>query len=533
MTMTMAEAALRETAAIQRNREGARTFRRSLEEQVLQVLSVNTLSKTFYASREEITSETLNVLRKASREMPEFLAKALVWSRTKALLKTVPTVGLVALSASRDKTFFRAVFDRVILIPDDLRTFVLWSKSGRVSGRNGFGGCVMDPVREWLKRMSEYHAVKYGSAHSEDIALRDILRLSHPRSELAAVRERFGWLVHGWSEIGPEPSPTNPMIWALERLKHTADEDEIVRLIAEYNLPYEVVVPSVRSTSPKVWEMLLRRAPYFNLLRNLNTFERHGVFEKPENVEYAAGRLADPKSVERSKLLPFRFFSAFQAYTKEAGYRRAIADAIAKALDLSFGNMPEFPQGTRIAVAPDVSGSMTGLVSEKGLTRYIDIAGIFAAAVLKKAGETVLLPFDTRLHSVPFASSDSLMTVAGKIAQVGGGGTSLGLPVQHLLDRKIPVDVFIGITDQEEWVYGIGFRCRGPFIELWQKYRQAVNPDAQAFLVTIAPYRDAAAPKEEPGVHFIYGWSEAVVGYIPLMLQSGVSQVERVNGITL
>lgn len=516
------------------NHEGAPCYVLGLEDQVLQVLTTNTLGNTFYASQQEIAQTTLDVLYRAVRECPEFLAKALVYARNEGLLKTVPVVGLVVLSTARDKGLLEAVFDRVILIPDDLRSFVEWCKSGKIRGRKGFGGCVVPLVRRWLVRMSEYHAVKYGSSASKGFTLRDIIRLSHPKTSDPASHERLGWLNRGWDAIGPAPSPTNPKLWALEALKRATSEDETVRLITEFGLPYEVVVPAVRSASPRVWEALMMAAPYMNMVRSLNTYARHGVFENPVNVQYVVSRLTDPKAVEKSRLLPLRFFSAFQAYTATVGYNREIAEALSRAMDLMFVNMPEFPQGTRVAVAPDVSGSMDSPVSDKSQTRIIDIASIYAASILKKSGQdTLLLPFDTKLHSVPLTGDDSLMAIATKIASYGGGGTSVGLPVQYLLDREIEVDVCIGITDSEDWASGRGFDCRDSFIGLWRKYRQTVNRNAQAFLLTVAPYGHAVAPKDEPNVHFIYGWSDAVVGYIPKIVSAGLGQVDTIKRISL
>jgi 60 kDa SS-A/Ro ribonucleoprotein len=525
------------------NYHGAPTFQRPLPERVLQVLTTNTLGNTFYASAQEITAQTLEVLQKAAVDIPEFLAKALVYARNKALLKTVPVIGLVALSTAKDKSLFRSAFNRVVLIPDDLRTFVEWCASGKIKGRKGFGGCVVEPVREWLCRMTEYHALKYGSTQSKGFTLRDIIRMSHPKAGDAAVHERLGWLARGWDSIGPDPSPTNPSVWALELLKRTTDEAAAIRLITEFGLPFEVVVPSVKATTPETWEALMRQAPYFNLLRSINTYARHGLFEKPENIEYVVRRLTDKKSVEKSRLLPLRFHAAFMAYTREVGYSRAIADAMAAGLDLTFANMPSFPKGTQVCIAPDVSGSMSSEAPTrpnrsgerpKYVPQFIDIAGIFSAALLKKCGsDALLLPVDTRLHHPRFATGDSMMSIAREIANHGGGGTSLGLPVQHLLDRKIKIGVYIGITDNEDWAFGNGYGCRDSFGSLWQQYRQKVSPEARAFLVTIAPYGHAVAPSEETSVSFIYGWSEQVVSYIPLMAETGASQVDAVNGMTL
>ncbi len=530
-----------------KNHEGAPAFKRDLAERIVQVLTTNTLGNTFYVKKEELTAETLEVLHEGVQVMPEFLARAIVYARNRAMLKTVPVIASVVLSTAKDKTLLSRVFDRTVLIPDDLRTYVQWCMSEKIKGVKGFGGCRVEPVRSWLNNMSGYHAVKYGSTQSKDITLRDIIRLSHPKPKSFEVSERFGYLCRGWSQIGNSPSPSNPIIWALEKLKRTTDEGEIIRLITAYNLPYEVVVPSVKSMSTKLWEALLKVAPYMNLLRSLKTFERNGVFEKEENLEYAVNRLTDLKELQKAKkLLPFRYLKAFNAWTQDYGFKSVISDALDFGLNQSFVNMPDFPKGSRIAVCPDVSASMNGAMDgstpwmtnskrDPNIMRYIDIAGIFASAVLKKSENTILLPFDTKLHSIPYCSRDTMMSIAKRITEFGGGGTSVGLPIQHLLDRKIKVDAMVGITDNVDWAYGYGtsYSCRDGFLATWRNYRKQVNPEAKAFLVTIAPYATSCVPKDEPGVYSIFGWSDAVVGYVPLMLSGGASQLDEIRAIPL
>jgi hypothetical protein len=51
--------------------------------------------------------------------------------------------------------------------------------------------------------------------------------------------------------------------------------------------------------------------------------------------------------------------------------------------------------------------------------------------------------------------------------------------------------------------------------------------------VTVAPYNDAVAPAGEPGIRFIYGWSEKVLNYIGLALESGETQVQAIEKMEL
>lgn len=517
------------------NREGVPAFYRSLREQVVQILTTGTLGDTFYASGEKLAAEAMEVLLKARDECPEFFARALVWARNEGLMKTLPILGLAVLSGGRGsaKNLFETVFDQVVRIPDDMRAFVTLVRSGVIPGRSGLGGIVRDAVRDKTLTLTEYHAVKYGSAVSRGITLRDIVRMSHPRPTTDTIAERIGWLTHGYRALGANPA-LNPQIRALEALKRATDEDEILLLIRQGRLPFEAVIPALQRTTPRIWAELLRQAPYMNLLRNLATFTRRGVFQDETSVRYAVDRLTDPGAVRASKVLPFRFFTAWQTYVgiDESNFR--IADALRKALELSFANMPSFG-GRRIAIGTDVSGSMGGKISDFGNTRYIDIAGIFTGALLRRIEDrAILLPFESHVvDSRQLSPRDDILVTTEKLANIHGGGTAVGAPIEHLLDRKIAVDAFIGITDCEDWAYGNGFPTSESFLYLWRRYRTEVAPEARAFLVTIAPYRDAVAPQGEKGVRFIYGWSERVLRFISTELESGSGQVETIEAMNL
>lgn len=517
------------------NPEGAPSFRRSMKEQLLAILSTGTFGDTFYASGKELAQEAVKVITEAREACPHFLARALVWAREEGMMKTVPVTGLVILSAGggRTKDLFEQIFPRIVKTPDDVRLFVSIAVSGKIPGRKGLGGMTVGPVRVFCESVSEYHALKYGSAQSKDVTLRDIIRMTHPKPTSPEATERLGWLVRGKKVLGSDQA-LNPRIHKLESLKRATTEMEVTTLIREGGLPFEVVVPSLKSTTTGIWSELLRQAPYMNLLRNLETFTRHGVFASEENVQYAIARLTDSNAIRRSRVLPFRFFNAWQVYLKNETRDNRIADALRTALELSFENMPSLGDRT-VAISPDVSGSMSlGKISSESTTRFIDIAGIFTGALLKRIeGRAIPLPFDTAVHTNDLSSRDDIMVTAKKVAAYGGGGTAVGAPVEYLLDREIKVDTFIGITDNVDWAYGDNFQTSAGFLELWRSYKEKIAPDAEAFLITIAPYREAVAPRGEKGVHFIYGWSDRVLNFITSRLQSGESQVDRIEQMEL
>jgi 60 kDa SS-A/Ro ribonucleoprotein len=514
------------------NHGGGVSYRRSLREQVLQVLSTNTLNDTFYVKKEQLALETIDVLMKAREKDPWFLAQAIVWARQHGLMKSAPIWALAILSGRKGlhKELFRKTFIKTILTPDDLRTFVECIKVGAAPGRVGLGGIVRDCVAGWIGNISEYHTVKYGSTKSEGVTLRDIVRMTHPKPASDTENERLGWLVKGSLRRNMK---LNPSLHRFEALKKADTEKRQIFLVKAGKLPFEVVVPSVPKMTVGLWTELLHNAPYMNLLRSLNTFQKNGVFDTEANVDYAVAKLTDPVAVSRSRVLPFRFFDAWKAYTSTNSFKAEIADALRAALELSFQNLPDFGKERHVTLGIDVSGSMDEKVSEKGQTRFVDIAGIFAGALLKHAPKSLVLPFQDRVLLGPqFSRRDDVLITAEKIARLANNGTALGAPIQHLLDRKIKTDVFIGITDNEDWAYGNSYCTRGSFLELWRDYKKE-NPKAIAFVVTIDPNRCASAPDGEEGVHFIYGWSDKVLQYISSKLSSGLGQVESVSKIEL
>lgn len=523
------------------NKEGQPAFSRSIEEDTLAVLTTQTLSNTFYVGQKELAKETVEVLRKMSDKDPAFLAKALIYARNKGLMKMAPTVGLAVLSENKTeqgKEAFSKAFRHVIRIPDDLREFVELIRTGSF-GKKALMGVRKIVVQNWLRHMSEYHGLKYGSANSEGITLRDVLRLTHPlpkvldrnkegkgqsydRLRSGAQAELFGWLVKGWEKIGDEPSPSNALVWAFEKVKRSEDEKEVISLVKKYKLPWEVVVPSVKKMTKGIWNALLEGMPYMALLRNLNTMERHEVLKEKAAVKDVAKRLSDPEAVAKCKQLPFRFFNAHKAYNGP----QEIRDAIHDALEASFVNMPEI-KDLKVVVSNDISGSMGSPASDKGTTTYSEIAGIFGAALFKKCEDVELIPFDDRAHPEmgKVSKRDTIMSIAQKIGNVQGG-TNIGAPMRHLLDCKRKVDVFIGITDNVDWS-GDGF------LTALEEYRAKLNKNLKCFLITIAPYRDGLAPMDYPDVYCTYGWSDSVLKYIGLILSGGAGQVDDVKAIDL
>ena len=467
------------------NKEGFPVYKRTIKEDVLSVLTTGSTANLFYARATENVKEMLEVLRKC--EDTWFLAKATIYARNKGFTRTLPIASLVEISR-REPVLFRKIADKICQNPHDWQQLIDICRSRTI--RQGVGRSVKEAILRAIAKMSEYHAMKYPRA------VEDMINISHPHESLNPRIIRY---IKKKEHEGEQ-------FRHLKTLKTSENEDEIIQAIVDGSLPYEVVTGSVKRMTPRIWEALLYQAPYFNLIRNLNNFGRNGVFDDRENLDYAVRRITDEKAIRQSKLFPFRFYVAYRMLEDFRGSER-LKNALQIALEKSVANVPELDG--KVAIASDVSGSMSSsLTGDYSVVQCSDLVGLFTGCLVKKCRELpIVLPFDNDVREDIASRVYEKETVMG-IARCFGahGGTSLSAPVEWLIRRRESVDYFIAFTDNEEWV-------GRPFIEAWMEYRE-IAPECRAYLVTLLPYRDYPVPPEMSDVHFIFGWSDAVLRYI-------------------
>lgn len=528
--------------ATARNYEGAPAFARSDEESLVRVLTTGTFEQTFYATAAELSQEALALFRAFAERDPHFLAQAIIYARSEGLMRIVPIAALVVLSAAQTddaKELFRRTFPKVIQTPGDLQDFLTLC---RLKSLRGMGKAVTHATQRWLASISQYHVIKYGS-ESQDMSLRDIYRLARPKLESEAnaiaryvVRHEVTpelTQIAGYEALKREAQALRAGGESLSDEERRAAEERILALIAQHRLPWEVVAGQVRG-SAAVWDAMLRQMPYMALLRNLNNAIKYDVADRPETLAHITGILADPERVRTSRQFPFAFYAALQAlpaHTDAGSAVLELRDAVERALELSFQNMPDL--GRSVLIANDISGSMSSRPSARSDMTMAEIAAVFAAAAFKKAEDGAIVSFDTEAHPRSVRKDQTIASIAQAVTGYGGG-TSLSAPIEYAFGRKDPprvYDVAIFITDSESWVDHLT-RNRG-VLDLIREYRSRVNPKLKCFFVQLLPYSHAVVPPEEPDCYYIYGWSSSILSFIATMLDGGQSQMEHVRQVTV
>ncbi|RYG91706.1 TROVE domain-containing protein [Loktanella sp. IMCC34160] len=458
-----------------------------------QLSMTGTFGATFY---QDPLQELAKVLAAANAVDPTFLAKTAVYTRKSGNMKDMPAL-LLAVLAGRDPVLFRQVFGQVVDNGKMLRTFVQIMRSGQ-TGRKSLGSAPKRMVANWLIEASDKALLQ--AAVGNDPSLADVVKLVHPKPGNPAREALFAWIIGKPCDVALLPDAVQDFL----RFKEAGTGPVP-------DVPFQMLTQLPLST--KQWAEIAENASWQMTRMNLNTFLRHGVLALPEMRRMIAARLRDPALIAKARVFPYQLMTAYQAMSAEMP--EEIRDALHDAMELAVRNVPELPG--RVVVCPDVSGSMSGPVTgyRKGATtatRFVDVAGLVAAAVLRRNPSALVLPFEVEVREMRLEPRDTILTNAGRLAEKWGGGTNCAAPLEWLLARRKPVDLVVMVSDNQSWAHNAHGGSGTAMMHAWEKLKQR-NPGARLVCIDIAPYGTAQA-KERDDVLNVGGFSDAVFDQI-------------------
>lgn len=483
------------------NKAGGKAYSLSTHIALAKYACSGTFNDCYQANAEEQLDKVLAMCNDSD---PEFIAKLAVYARQLGHMKDVPAF-LVAYLAKENIELCKRVFDRVIDDPKMLRNFVQVLRSG-VVGRKSLGTAPKKLVQGFLNKLTDEQLFKADVGNNP--SLPDIIKMMHPKPESKEREALYAYL------IGKEPK------------KADSDKDHLLPLVREFeaykkgesleipNVPFQMLTALPLSKAD--WSKIAERATFRQTRINLNTFERHGVFENPAMVDLIARRLSDPNEVRKSRTLPYQLFTTFMNVNVDQKIKNALQSAVEVALE----NVPSIDGDLYIAL--DTSGSMRepvtgnrGSVTTK--TRYIDVAALFAAGIVRKNKNATILPFDTAVNAkaVEINPFDSIMTNAQKLASINGGGTDCSVALAYLNERKAKASGVIYISDNESWRYYAGKKYHSRnggkgtgMMEEWEIFSKR-NPGSKLVNIDISP-SDTSQISNKPNTLLVGGFSDMV-----------------------
>lgn len=482
------------------NEAGGVAYRMSNKQALAQYAAVGCLNGTFYASGED---QLEAVLKLCDQVEPEFTAKTALYARTKEHMKDMPAL-LVAVLSVKGPGLMAEVFDRVIDSPKMLRNFVQIMRSG-VVGRKSLGSLPKRMIVQWLESRTD-EQLFVGSV-GNDPSLADIVKMAHPKPNTSSRQALYAWLVGREYDASSLPD----LVQQYERLKRqTVRGPEPVP-----DVPFQMLT-SLPLTEQD-WLQIARKASWQMTRMNLNTFQRHGVFNDQELVGQIANRLKNSRLIEQARVFPYQLMTAYMNASSEVPM--TIREALQDAMEIAISNVPHATG--KIYVCPDVSGSMHSPITgeRNGATtkvRCIDVAALVAAAVLRRNPQAEVIPFESNVVACPLNPRDTVMTNAHKLASLPCGGTNCSAPLAYLNQRKANGDLVIYVSDNESW---IDTPMHGRFgggatetLRQWNVFKQR-NSQAKMICIDIQPYATTQAA-ERADIINVGGFSDQVFSLI-------------------
>ncbi len=524
------------------NEAGGRAYTLPPKQALAQLAATGCFNGTFYASGEAQLIQLQSLISQV--EDPVYLAKLAVYARERAFMKDMPAALLVALSKQSPK-LMRQVFSRVIDNGRMLRTTFQMIRSGQF-GRKCLSSALQGAFDRWLNEASVSKLLSASIGH--DPSLRDILRLARPTPKDNTRRALFGWLVDKeipkWAPAVEEDLPE--AIRLLTAFRQADSEAAQVEILTKLDVRWDLLADAAKG--PFVWKAIARKMGPQALRMNLNTLFRHQVFEDRKLVSYVANRLADPAEIARSKAFPYQYFAAYLNVDRQIP--EPIRASLNKAAELACGNVPTLPGP--VVIGLDASGSMscavTGNRGRGGTSkvRCVDVAAVFAAAILRQNPGSVVIPFDTKAYKAEFKPEMSVLSVAKKLSKYGGGGTDCSVPIReaNTTFEGRPFAGIVLVSDSESWVYKnrsyfYGVRGASGVMTEWQEFvkkqvklGRAETAGPKLVCIDIQPYTTVQAP-DRSDILNVGGFSDAVFNVVDAFLASDesrfVTEVESVE----
>lgn len=418
------------------NLAGGESYKQTNELELISILLTSFVGDSFYEKSNDTISRLRRILPKVD---PKFAAKAAIFARDTFGMRSITHVLTGELTQySSGMTWAKNFYDKVVLRPDDMNEILAYYLNNKTDKSDPkFPNSLKKGFASAFNRFDDYQIAKYRSENKE-MKLVDIVNLVHPIPN-QKNKESLSNLISGDLKI--------TQTWESmlsEAGQNANDENEL------------------SDNKSAVWETLLKekKIGYFALLRNL----RNIIEQSNESVDMACEMLTNDKLISKSRVLPFRFKTAYDEIYKIANdsKSRKVMVSIEEALNKSLVNVPKFEGETLVVI--DVSGSMKGKPS--------DIASLFGAIIAKKNNCDVMT-FSNRAQYVSYNPSDSTISIRNSF-HFSGGGTNFK-DIFKVANKSY--DRIIILSDMQSWIgyetpskeyndYKKKFKC-DPYVYSW------------------------------------------------------------------
>jgi TROVE domain len=506
--------------------EGATGYLRDAKSELFLLAVSNFVgTDTFYEKGGDRDDRFGRLVRRLAIEDPEWTAGLLKWLRGDGNMRTAALVGAAEFTAERllndAPGYSRQVIDSVLQRPDEPgELLAYWTST--------YGRKLPKPMKRGIadavQRMyNERNLLKYDT-DSKGYRFGDVLELTHasPDPEKAWQGDLFKHAIdrrHNRDGEIPERLRmvrrraqllSEPVMARRGLLASAALSEDAENWLAGAGMTWEALAGWLQGPmDAAAWEAVIPSMGYMALLRNLRNFDEAGVPDR--TAAMVAAKLADPDEVARSRQLPMRFYSAFNAVPSLRW-----GHALEQALTASLGNIPTL--GGRTLVLVDTSSSMEAGFSRDGSLMRWDAAALFGVALGRRCTSADVVSFSSaryymsdqpgaKTKAFPLTKGGSLLGDVRTWKDGGwflGGGTDTAAALREQFRGH---DRVVIVTDEQVARDG-------------HEVTAAVPANVPMYTWNLAGYEAGHAPSGGQNRHAFGGLTDAAFRMVP-MLEAG------------
>ena len=541
------------------NYMGEMAFKLADKELLVSTVMTTFLQNSYYERESEIVNRITDLVDKVD---PLFAAKLAIYVRNEGNLRSVSHLVSALLAKYVSGTDWgKRFYNRIVVRPDDMSEIV-----SAYANLNGMGlndlkkipNSIKKGFKEALERLDAYQIDKY-KMQNREVSLIDLVRLFHPKGNQKNA-EAYKRLVNGESlaDLYESKVLEKEMTKAGQTTKDATQEEKD-----------EAKREAITAVLDNVKGM-----PVMNLLRNL----RNILLYAPDKVNDACEQLTIEKKILNSRLLPFRFATAYAEIEKvmyddtktkttssivfeseeskqritESRFNKLkqnLLDAIEGAIEIACQNIPVLDGNCAILV--DDSGSMRGdagghsRVSAFSKTNSSMIAHLFASMMAWRQHDVYVGLFGDRLIQVPYKRNVKLLDFNKESYEIGGrcgGSTENGIYtfLENVVKERKKIDNIIVFSDCQigrgyeftAW-YGTSASNRSlHFHELFKEFRK-INPNANFIVVNLRQSGGTSVFDKSQRILNIAGWSDKIFDTIKSQCRGWDAIIKEIESIEI
>lgn len=508
------------------NHMGEKAYKPNAEEELVSTVMTTMLSDSYYEKEKDKVERIKSLMDQVD---PYFAAQTALYVRKEGKLRSVThLMASVLASKASGKEWASRFYNKIVMRPDDMSEIL------------GCYAALND------KNPKKLRGISSAIMDSRVITMVDLVNLFHPKGN-QANKTAFQYLIEGRSLSGLYESKI------LEKEMSKAGQDK-----KDNKEKKEALGDAIRDVVPNVKGM-----PIFNMVRNLVNIIKYAS----DQIDEVCRQLTIEEKVLNSKMLPFRFASAFKEVENmgtdgsendivfESDKKRAkltarnkdkILDALEKAITISCKNLPVL-EG-RSAILIDHSGSVRGdmggssEVSAFSKTSTAVIGNLFGCMIASVLPDVFIGMFGDKLINYEYDRSKGVLWNNKKSFTAGGecgGATENGLFafLDKCVKDKIKVDNLYVISDMQigdgesvVWEKSSSYGY-GKFAELLKGFKK-VNPNCKIVSISIQGYGSEMFYRGS-NILNIAGWSESIFDVINSKFCGYKNMIEEIKKIKI